>query len=750
LWENWVVPLRIVKLGSGPVASSEGAPVQASPPPPTTTDPNVPSLAGMVGPGDGARILMQLFAERRTGCLFVTFPNGAQSTLCILQGEPVHLVVTDGGASLERRLAARAVLRGLDEVPAAASARHPIAALSRRADPISVLEALREEVRAFGIALLATPSGEWSFFDDARFVDVSPLTPVNPFGLVLEARRRTMQPQALLRLGEEIGPLYATATVELAEASGRLKNFTGGQDLAHFADGMHRVRDLLERLKLDAMMGGLVLDTLAEVGLLKLTPLPPPPGQRPTSTHVVEGCPPLHADARLLSALAAAPQRGGLDVLRMYMELKPERDPNVVLGVEGSVGIVGLERAYQERLAELDTRAIPPGPARPYVVARAEELRAKIERIYQARAASKPRAKTTSAYQILDRIGVGGMAEVFRGVPADDPTHFIAIKVVRPQLRDDAKFAQMFLEEARLARRIQHPNVVRVLTVGRGTNDLYLAMEYIDGLDFGELLRRAREQGRPLSFDLVARIVADACAGLHAAHTATGPTGLVSPIIHRDVSPQNILVSRTGEVKLSDFGIARAMDAQEAEEGGVVKGKIPYLAPELLQGSPASVRSDVYAMAMTVYAALGVLPFQRENRLETMRAILRDPLPPLSTLAPGVPPILDAILSTAAARNPEDRHASAQQMQLELEEILALRPPVDVAGWARSLAGARTDAGAPSRPTTQVRSSTGLTGVASTADAPSSPPLPAAVPAPVTAVVSVATSDELDISVDDF
>jgi serine/threonine protein kinase len=361
-----------------------------------------------------------------------------------------------------------------------------------------------------------------------------------------------------------------------------------------------------------------------------------------------------------------------------------------------------------------------------------------VERVYNKRMAGKPRAKTSGAYQLFDRIGVGGMAEVFRGIATDDANTLVAIKVILPQMRADVSFAQMFLDEARLARRIQHPNVVRVLTVGRGTDDLYLAMEYVDGLDFGELVRRGNEQLMPPSIDLVCRVVAEACAGLHAAHTARDHAGAVAPILHRDVSPQNILVSRMGDVKLSDFGIAKAL-GESADEGGSVRGKIPYLAPELLQGQPASVRSDIYAMAMTMYAALARLPFSRPDRTETMRAILTEPLPLLSSLVPGVPAALDALLQTAAAKDPLDRHTSAQQLQLELEEILATRPPVDVAAWARPLAGKRTETGTASRPITSIRSSTGYT------SAGTSPglPLPQRTPPPVSSSLTgpAVTSD---------
>ncbi|MCC7071183.1 MAG: serine/threonine protein kinase [Deltaproteobacteria bacterium] len=702
--------LRIVSLSGRPTPSKEGAPActpaqeQRSV---ARAEPGVASLTGDLGPGRGTRLLVHLFLEERTGRLVID-GGAAAGTLFFLGGEPVHWAIADGGAALERRVRARGPLR--DTAPG----RHVLATLARRAGPVVVLEALRDEVREACRHVLSAELGAWGFFDDAEAIDATPLSGVNPFGFVLEAQLRALPPTELLRLAERVAPLFPIATGELASAAARIKSFTGGIDLALVVDGTKAAREVLAAARLDPMMGGMVLQTLADSGLVQLSPTPKPRAEHARRHAGAASAQPTlaQADAKLLSQLSALPQ-GATEVLNLYLELKPETDIDAVLGLSGSAGLAAIERAYQQRLAELDPRAVPPGPHRPYLLARADELRAKVERAYLARTANRPRAKTTAAYQLFDRIGAGGMAEVYRGVRADDPNHFIAIKCILPALREDPKFCEMFLQEARLARRIQHPNVVRVLTVGRGAEDLYLAMEYIDGLDFGDLLRRGREQGCPASVELVCRVIADASAGLHAAHTAQNGAGAVEPILHRDVSPQNILVSRTGEVKLSDFGIAKALGSHD-EEHGAVKGKVPYFAPELLQGEPASVKSDVYAMAMTMYHALARLPFQRGDRLATMRAILDEPLAPLSSMVPGVPPILDALLLSAAARNPAERHASAQQLRLELEEILAQWPPVDVAGWARALVGSRGEKGLIGRPITNIRSATGLTGVAVT------------------------------------
>jgi serine/threonine protein kinase len=686
-----VVALKSVSFANVP--SAEGAAE------PTTeknvekrANPNFASLTGSLAPGVGATMLMHFFVEERTGRLVVAgIPGLQEATLFFFAGEPVHLGITDWGTAIQRRLSERGALKPAP--PGIATARHPLASLARRADPVAILEALRDEVRDFGRAFLAAAAGQWSFFDDERILESMPLTAVNPFGFVLEARRRATPPEALMRLGEEISSLVPAPDGGFANVSARLKSFTCQVDLADVIDGQRRAGDVFKLVGLDPIIGGMVLQTLADTGLLQLLAHPKQLGGRVRRTAKASAAPVLlQADGKQLSQLASLPGRGGAEILALYLEIKPEHDDGATLGLEGSTGPATVERCYQQRLAELDPRAIPAGANRPYLLARVEELRTKVERAYQARRST--RARTTAAYQLLDRLGAGGMAEIVRGTATDDPTTLVAIKCIRPELRNDPKFSQMFLEEARLARRIRHPNVVRVLTVGRGSDDLYLAMEFVDGSDFGELVRQAKGQGAPPPIDVVCRIVAEACAGLHAAHTARDRSGTVTPILHRDVSPQNILVSRNGDVKLADFGIAKALDSKD-DEDGAVKGKIPYLAPEMLLGQGASVRSDVYAIAMTVYAALGHFPFQRGERKLTLKAILADPLPPLSALVEGVPPLLDAILLRGAARNPDERHVSAQELQLELEVVLSERPPVDVGAWARPLAGKRNEPSAP-------------------------------------------------------
>ncbi len=671
------------------------------------TDPSLvlPGQTGVLEAGAGARLLMDLFVHERTGRLLVELPfpgaaapggatAPARGTLFFLHGEPVHAASPEADEALVARLAERAALadaaaardkqrRAMTSVPALL-VRH------RLARPVPVLEALRDAVRDFARAVIDATGGSWRFFDDVDFAEHTPLTAVNPFGLVLEARRKRLAPDALLRLGEALAGKTPAPLEGFANVAPRLRSFTGHVDLGGVVDGTVPASELYRLTRLDPLMGGLVLGTLADTGLVELLNRPREegaPGKRQAQESPLPKL--VQADASL-SVLAQMPERGANEILSLYVELKPERDDDVILGVDVEAAPGAIERGYQARLAELDPRAIPAARVRPYLLGRAEELRSKVERAYRRRTANLPR-RGGAAYEILEKLGEGGMAEVFRGRAADDPSFVVAIKRILPAHRADPSFARQFLDEARLARRVQHPNVVRVFTVGKAAEDLYLAMELVDGCDLGELLRRSKKLKLPVPVDVACRIVADACGGLHAAHTAHDRDGNIVPILHRDVSPQNILVSSSGDVKLTDFGIARAQNVTQTgeEERGMVKGKAAYLPPEVVDGRKATIRSDVYSMAMTLYAALSRAPFLRREIVPTLRAILCEPLPRMTSLRDDAPAELDAILLRAGARDPQERHGSAQELQLELEELLASRPAVDVRAWAHGLAAER-------------------------------------------------------------
>ncbi|HEY4222321.1 MAG TPA: serine/threonine-protein kinase, partial [Myxococcota bacterium] len=545
------------QVGAAPVALADDAESGA-------TDPSLvlPGRAGQLEPGAGARMVMDLFVHDVTGRLMLELPDHPatpRATLFFLHGEPVHADTVDPTFVL-RHLESRGAL-AVDARARLSDAKDPGTTTPqqlvrlRLAKPVAVLEALRDEVRDLARSILEAKHGSWRFFDDVEFADCTPLTAVNPFGLVLDARRRTLAPDALLHLGEELA-LKTPAPLEgFANVAPRLRSFTGHVDLGGVVDGRVSAFEIFKKTGLDPLVGGLVLGTLAETGLIALLDQPKNQSaldKRAVPTSVLPLL--VQADAPL-SLLSSLPERGANEILALYLERKPERDDNAILGVDVQAPAATIEREYEARLGELDPRAIAPGRMRPYLLARAEELRSKLERAHRRRTAGLPQQRK-AAYEILERLGVGGMAEVFRGRAADNPDHYVAIKRILPSHRDNAEFARLFLEEAKLARRVQHPNVVRVFTVGKSADDLYLAMELVDGCDVGELIRRSKKLKWLVPVDVGCRIAADACGGLHAAHTAHDREGRVTPILHRDVSPQNILVSQRGDVKLTDFGIA--------------------------------------------------------------------------------------------------------------------------------------------------------------------------------------------------
>src|SRR5438552_7992286 len=229
-------------------------------------------------------------------------------------------------------------------------------------------------------------------------------------------------------------------------------------------------------------------------------------------------------------------------------------------------------------------------------------------------------------YRLLEKIGSGGMAEVFRAV-GEGPDGFerpFVIKRIHPRLSEAPEFVRMFVDEARSAARLVHPNIVQVFELVYQDGGSYIVMEPVDGVDMGRVFRlmaRRTERPSPLFFAEVARQV---CRGLEFAHGLKRPDGQPGGVVHRDVTPPNIMVDWNGTVKIVDFGIARAMqDLQtHAAEVGTIKGKMSYVAPEQLEGRVADARSDVFSLAVVLHELLsGQRLFQGENDLETLKLV---------------------------------------------------------------------------------------------------------------------------------
>jgi serine/threonine protein kinase len=272
-------------------------------------------------------------------------------------------------------------------------------------------------------------------------------------------------------------------------------------------------------------------------------------------------------------------------------------------------------------------------------------------------------------YEIAGQLAMGGMAEILLGRLAG-PSGFeraVVIKRVLPHLGQHAAFVAMFVDEARIAGRIHHPNVVHVEELVQDGNDLYLVMEYLEGEPVSALLRRASVRNVKLDAYLSAHVVAEACAGLHAAHELTDGDGARLHLVHRDVSPQNIFVTYAGSVKVLDFGIAKAADRITQTEAGVLKGKFEYMSPEQCLGRKLDRRSDVFGLGVLLFEMLTrVRLFKRASQVATIRAVVDDPIPRPSDLVPGLHPKIDAVCLKALAREPEDRYATAADLRRDL------------------------------------------------------------------------------------
>ncbi|HTE54924.1 MAG TPA: serine/threonine-protein kinase [Kofleriaceae bacterium] len=279
-------------------------------------------------------------------------------------------------------------------------------------------------------------------------------------------------------------------------------------------------------------------------------------------------------------------------------------------------------------------------------------------------------ARSFGNYELLARLATGGMAEIFLA-RAREPLpsgSVLVIKRVLPHLAEDARFVAMFRDEARLAARIEHPNVCRVIDLGSVGDTYFIALEYLHGLPLSRVLVRAARQAQPLDFRLVAGLMVQGCAGLHDAHELRGADGERLDVVHRDISPPNIFVTVDGVVKLLDFGVAKAHGASEKTRTGTVKGKNAYMSPEQVRGQPMDRRSDIFSLGIVLWEALTAQRlFMREVDFETFRAITQGEVPDVRSVRPETPGELADVVARALALDPADRYATA----LELGDAVA-------------------------------------------------------------------------------
>ncbi|HEX7836310.1 MAG TPA: serine/threonine-protein kinase [Kofleriaceae bacterium] len=294
------------------------------------------------------------------------------------------------------------------------------------------------------------------------------------------------------------------------------------------------------------------------------------------------------------------------------------------------------------------------------------------------------REEVLGRYRLIARLGHGGMADVFlaRLAGAGDLEQLVAVKRMLSNRSGDRRSVALFLNEGRIAAQLDHPNICRVYELGEADDTLFLAMEFLHGLPWSEIVPAIPDHPQHTLVRFVTGAIAQACEGLHHAHTAVGPDGQPRPIVHRDVSPSNLFVTTGGVVKLLDFGVSTVISEATAPGRRTLKGKLPYIAPEQLQRASADVRADVFSLAVVTWEALAGRPlFGLGSSHETMKAVARTDVPAL----PGKGPViaeLDAILRRALARDRTARPGSVRELAGELRRAIAVygepMPPAEI------------------------------------------------------------------------
>jgi serine/threonine-protein kinase len=286
--------------------------------------------------------------------------------------------------------------------------------------------------------------------------------------------------------------------------------------------------------------------------------------------------------------------------------------------------------------------------------------------------------KTLGRFEVGAKIGGGGMATVYLGrdVQADGTETFVALKVIRDELANDEQFTAMFIDEAKILARLSHPNCIQTLEYGVSDENRFIAMELLNGRTIADVWETLAERKEGFELGTAAWICARVAEGLHSAHELIDETGQPLGIIHRDVNPSNIFVTYDGEVKLIDFGLARARVRISKSAEGIVKGKIPYLAPEQVFAKPFDRRVDLYALGTTLWELVSMKRlFKRENDIETLKAIRDAHVPDLRADNPDFPEALWKILDRSLRRDPDERYATAEEMRTDLDAFARASAP---------------------------------------------------------------------------
>jgi serine/threonine protein kinase len=296
-----------------------------------------------------------------------------------------------------------------------------------------------------------------------------------------------------------------------------------------------------------------------------------------------------------------------------------------------------------------------------------------------------PNAETTSVaanettsrigrYEVVEKVGVGGMAEVYRAI-ARGPGRYqrdLIIKRILPHLADEPDFIRAFIDEGKILGMLNHPNIVGVYDFGEDQGRHYLALEFLDGPSLAAIMSRAKDAKMPIAPALMAYIGREVCHGLAAVHSMCDRAGRRMNVIHRDVTPSNVMTTKHGVVKLLDFGIAKMMDTAPVTQHGQIKGKAGYFAPEQIKGGPIDGRVDLFALGIVLYEALTLehLFYGEGGTMGAIYRVVEMEIPALASVRPDIPPALAEVVMKALARDPDQRYASAAEMARALDAVV--------------------------------------------------------------------------------
>ncbi|MEZ4221923.1 MAG: serine/threonine-protein kinase [Polyangiaceae bacterium] len=304
--------------------------------------------------------------------------------------------------------------------------------------------------------------------------------------------------------------------------------------------------------------------------------------------------------------------------------------------------------------------------------------------------AKGPRApRAVGRYLLFDEIASGGMATVHLGrlVGPAGFSRTVAIKRLHPQYAKDPDFVAMFLDEARLAARIRHPNVVSTLDIVQEDDELFLVMDYVQGEALSRLIRSVAIRKEQVPPEIAIAICSQLLLGLHAAHEAKDEHGQPLGIVHRDVSPQNVLVGVDGASHVVDFGVAKAAARVHTTQDGAIKGKIAYMAPEQVRQLGVDRRTDVFSASVVTWETLtGKRLFATDDVAATITRVLAERVIPPSTLVPGLPAAVDTVILRGLSRNPDDRYTTAREMARELQASMTPASAIVVGEWVEKIA----------------------------------------------------------------